>query len=276
MPLCDLWQWQSQESSSATTGDSADTDTDTNPDLESLHEDEVVPREQPTLPETEEGQKLRRQRQTAKARARAIAAKHERRLVAKERLLVKKRFLICLELSSYASFDLSPMLTAQFSMRIHSSARRTVGSADELCSYLSAFAWKVAQLFLPGGGSATTDTNTGVTDAAPESEQFPRVISSYVVDDTNMTLLSAKQGSYEVRTALNCLQRHLVVRSDSGRAPTWFQFHQPLIFLQSPSSQEIHQHFLAWALSFCNEAGPRLQLCGVPKQVFAKVRMLSR
>lgn len=207
--------------------------------------------------ETDEAKKLRLQRQTAKARAASLAAKAVRKAAVQG--------------GNDGGEDSGPPTFDTVFQRSFFKPNSTTMWFDEagsenleerknrkraVWSYLSAFANKLVQLFHPHADAA--------------QQEISHVISTYVLDDTNMTLLSAQFGTNEVRTALNCIQRHLVVRPET--MPVWFQFHQPLVFLQTPSAEEIHMHFRAWAIAFCKEVGSRLQFCGVPKHLFARVK----
>lgn len=101
------------------------------------------------------------------------------------------------------------------------------------------------------------------------------VISINTNDDTNVKLGSGARGSTEVRSVMNNLQEHIVISdssSSSTTATTWFAVHQPIVTLERPDTHCLYSEFMSWVLGWAGFVGWRLQVWGVPRDLFKCVR----
>lgn len=112
-------------------------------------------------------------------------------------------------------------------------------------------------------------------DARDASPQISHVISINTNDDTNIRLGSGKRGSSEVRSVMNNIQQHVVVKEPlalDDLPAAWFSVHQPLVVLERADTSNLYAEFMSWVLSFANYVGWRFRLWGMPSNLFQKVQ----
>ena len=99
----------------------------------------------------------------------------------------------------------------------------------------------------------------------------------------------------QVRSVMNNIQHHIVAHAhgpssghgpgesggldaegksaqETGRAVTWFCFHQPLVTLGCADTKGVFSEFLSWTLWLAGQCGWRMLRLGVPANLFQHVR----
>lgn len=215
--------------------------------------------------------KLKRQHQTANARAAALLARQKKRLLnGVKNQLDPPRDDVKEFQHTYLT---SPKVILEHCAKTKQSE---AGRQRAVWLYLKAFRQAAKSFFLGEGLPCECETR----------RDFSHVLSINVNDDTDVKLgsgFSAAKGLTEVRSVMNNLQYHIVVSQktlsskDSG-PPTagheykWIPFHQPLVVLSRATADQILQEFLGWSLSFCGFVGARLRMLGVEPNIFDRIR----
>lgn len=265
MPLSDLWQSLHGDSAESEGdrdvesphGDSAESDRDRDVEQDSDQEGSESESESHTALET---QKLRNQSRTFKARVASLLSRQKKKIKdtlkpdgsdnedadAKLKRSFQQRFL------ASRSTQWDPLEDAG---NVHSKdSGETSGRRRAIYSYFAAFASAVRHFF-----------------HGPSAAQISHVISINTNDDCNLKLGSGIRGSSEVRSVTNNLQEHIVI-SEASEQPVWFSVHQPIEALERADTPCLYSRFMGWVLAFAGYVGWKLQVWGIPRDIFQNVR----
>jgi hypothetical protein len=219
----------------------------------------------------EDSRKLKRQNQTSKARTAAQLTFQRRRL---ERSLKK---------TEEAEGDADQAAKASFQSEFLASSStkwnpvedvpdQGLGSADvgngrrrAVFLYFRSFVIAVCNLFLQ---------SSSPQNLREQEPHIRHVISININDDTNIKLGSGKRGSAEVRSVMNNVQQHVVIKRplDWDDMPAaWFCVHQPMVALERADTSNLYAEFMSWILCFCGYVGWRFRAWGMPRHIFQSV-----
>ena len=219
----------------------------------------------------EELKKLKRQQRTAKARAASQLTFQKRKLEAvqqaqhhhpenpddEEKRQFQRQFLA----SSVTQWNPVEDVSGEVSDNVdQNNARRRA-----VYLYFKSFAKAVRCLFL---GPPQAEKNQ-------ECPKVSHVISININDDTNVRLGSGKRGSSEVRSVMNNIQQHVVVKTPlapQDMPAAWFRVHQPLVALERADTSNLYTEFMSWVLGFAGYVGWRFHAWGVPRNLFCNVQ----
>ena len=237
-------------------------------------------------------QRLRKQQQTARARTASLLSRQKRKLE-KAHEATKEEYLSPI---TSATIQDSSEDVVSFQQTYFASARewnpldkdRKVkatadGRSRAVWLYFQAFAAAVKSLFL------------GDRPMSSEPGTISHVISININDDTDIKLATGRRRSTEVRSVMNNIQHHIVAHAhgpssghgpgesggldaegksaqETGRAVTWFCFHQPLVTLGCADTKGVFSEFLSWTLWLAGQCGWRMLRLGAPANLFQHVR----